>query len=135
MPTSDRFANPPLRQLLVGGLVLLGVILAAVVIWRPVKVHVTVDTRPTGGAVVLADHYCPAAPCDFELAPGEYKVQANLLNYQKVETTVDVTEGDPTAKTIRLLPMVPTPEEAQRLHLMRLPDKPGGTVEKANGKN
>jgi hypothetical protein len=78
--------------------------------------------------VTLNGKVC-AAPCDFELAPGEYPVVATLLNHEHVEDSVTVTANGRGYKTLHLLRMLPTEEEARQLHLRRKPAKTGGAYQ------
>jgi hypothetical protein len=90
--------------------------------------RVTIASSPPGAQVTLNGKVC-AAPCDFELAPGEYPVVATLLNHKHVEDTVTVTANGRAYKTLHLLRMLPTEEEARQLHLRKKPAKTGGAYE------
>lgn len=87
---------------------------------------ITIDSRPRGAQVTIDGKVCPSSPCDFELPPGEYPVVATLLNYEHVEESVTVTANGKAYKTLHLLQMLPTEEEARRQHLRKAPEKSGG---------
>jgi hypothetical protein len=89
---------------------------------------ITIDSSPKGAQVTLNGKVC-AAPCDFELAPGDYPVVATLLNHEHVEDTVTVTPNGRAYKTLHLLRMLPTEDEARQLHLRRKPAKTGGAYQ------
>jgi hypothetical protein len=89
---------------------------------------ITIDSRPQGATVTLNGKVCPS-PCDFDLPPGEYPVVATLHNYEHAEDTVTVTSNAKAYKTLHLLPMVPTEEEAHRMHLRTKPAKTGGAYQ------
>jgi hypothetical protein len=128
MPLPRRLADPRFQPFFLAAFVLVLAIAAAAFLLRPTLGKVTVDTRPPGGAVLIEGHYCPAAPCDFELEPGEYHVEASFPNYQHAEGSVDVTAHGSAYKTLHLLPMNPTPEEAKRMGLILRP-KDGDPVD------
>ena len=90
--------------------------------------RVTIASSPPGAQVTLNGKAC-TAPCDFELAPGEYPVVATLLNHEHVEDTVTVTANGRAYKTLHLLRMLPTEDEARQLHLRRKPAKTGGAYQ------
>ncbi|WP_180538825.1 PEGA domain-containing protein [Nevskia soli] len=79
--------------------------------------RVTVDTRPQGAQVLVGEQICKSSPCTFSMAPGDYRVEAVLDNFEKARTDVTVTDSGKDYKTIRLIPLEPTPDEAKRLHL------------------
>jgi len=90
---------------------------------------ITIDSRPKGAKVMLNGVVCPLSPCDFELPPGDYQVTATLQDYKHAEETVTVTRNANAYRTLHLLPMVPTEEEARRMNLRKKPEKPGGAYE------
>lgn len=79
--------------------------------------RVTIDTRPQGAQVLVGEQICKSSPCTFSMAPGDYRVEAVLDNFEKARTDVIVTDSGKDYKTIRLIPLEPTPDEAKRLHL------------------
>jgi hypothetical protein len=79
--------------------------------------RVTIDTRPQGAQVLVGQQICKSSPCTFSMAPGDYRVEAVLDNFEKARTDVTVTDSGKDYKTIRLIPLEPTPDEAKRLHL------------------
>lgn len=91
---------------------------------NPTLATVTVETRPEGARVALGNQACDAAPCTFHVHPGDYRAQATLQNHMKFDEVITVEPGGQT-KTIRLIPLVPSPEEAKR---MGLQDKPVTTI-------
>jgi hypothetical protein len=109
---------------------LLGVagFLLAVGCGEPRTGKITIASSPPGAQVTLNGKVC-AAPCDFELLPGDYPVVATLLNHEHVEDTVTVTANGRAYKTLHLLRMLPTEEEAHQLHLRKKPAKNGGAYE------
>jgi hypothetical protein len=129
MPTPKPLLSPRTLSFLIAGAILIAIVAVGSVATRPVLGKITVDTRPSGAAVLLADHYCPAAPCDFELAPGEYKVEASLQNHEHAEATIQVTAHGSAYKTLHLLPMLPTDDEAKRMGLIKRPDDPNAPIE------
>lgn len=90
---------------------------------------ITIDSRPQGAQVTLNGEVCLASPCSFELAPGDYPVVATLQNYEHAEDTVTVTPNGNAYKTLHLLQMVPTEDEAKRLKLRKKPEKAGGAYQ------
>ena len=102
-----------------------GVVLAAGC-GPPPTGKITIASSPPGATVTLNGKECAATPCNFELAPGDYPVVATLLNHQHVEETVTVTANGTGYKTLHLLPMLPTEEQARQLHLRSKPQKAGG---------
>jgi hypothetical protein len=87
--------------------------------------RITVASSPPGAQVTLNGKVC-AAPCAFDLAPGDYPVVATLLNHAHVEDTVTVTANGNAYKTLHLLRMLPTEEEAKQMHLRKKPAKING---------
>lgn len=128
MPYPSRAVAPRFQPFFVAAVILTLTTGLFLVVSRPASGKITIATLPVGAAVLLEGHYCPAAPCDFELAPGEYHVEASLENYHHAEATVDVTAHGAAYKTLHLLPMVPTPEEAKRMGLIKKPE-PGEPVD------
>jgi hypothetical protein len=102
----------------------LGVTLSLAACRPPPTGKITIDSRPQGATVDLDGKECPS-PCDFDLPPGEYEVYASMLNYKHAHDFVTVTAHGKSFKTLHLLPMVPTEDEAERMHLRKKPVKPG----------
>ncbi len=92
----------------------------------PPKGRITIDSRPRGAMVRVNGEVCPSSPCDFEMAAGDYRVIATLQNYEHADETVTVTSGQAAYKTLHLIPLVPSEEEAHRMGLRRKPAKEGG---------
>lgn len=90
---------------------------------------ITIDSRPPGAAVMLNGKVCPSSPCDFELPPGDYPVVATFPNYKHAEETVTVAANKKGYKTLHLIPMVPTEDQAKQMHLRKKPAKKGGAYE------
>ena len=58
-------------------------------------VSVQIHTDPAGASVKLGKEMCVTPQCRFDLAPGQYSVEARLDGYQPVQRTVDIDPAKP----------------------------------------
>ncbi|MDX2150054.1 MAG: PEGA domain-containing protein [Bryobacteraceae bacterium] len=68
------------------------------------KIAVNVQVTPPGAAIKIDSKPCGASPCQTQLDPGTYTVEASLNGYELARQTLTVTAGQPSSLSITLEP-------------------------------
>lgn len=73
------------------------------------KIRVNLQAAPAGAEISVNGAVCGSSDCTLELAPGEYRAEARLADYQNasVAFTVKGGEASPPAISLTLLPVPP----------------------------
>ncbi len=102
------------------------------------KIKVTLHAAPAGAEIRVNDAVCGSSECVMDLAPGLYRAEARLADYQTASTTFTVKEDQtaPPPVSLALLPVPPVVTISTDLAdgsvlLDRMPYKPaqGGDIE------
>jgi len=124
-----------LPQLVVAGTLLLAV--AVYVSWKttrpatPMLVPVEIKTNPLGASVHVrgTDQHCVTPHCAFQLAPGQYTVEAQLQGYQTVTRSLSVSAPGLIAITMPPTDLTSKPSEPEKpAHLDIRGAPPGAKV-------
>jgi serine/threonine protein kinase len=89
----------PVRQIAAGGaaiLAVLGGIVAVPRFLRVTTVPVEIRTDPPGASVSIGDKSCVTPNCRLELAPGQYRIEAQLTGFEQAERSLKVDSNKQT---------------------------------------
>ncbi len=73
------------------------------------KIRVTIHATPAGAEISVNGTPCGTSNCGLDLAPGQYRAEAKLADYQPAATTFSITEGQSAPSEISLLLTPPPP--------------------------
>jgi len=78
----------------------------------PATIPVEIRTDPPGASVRVGEHTCVTPDCRLDLAPGSYRVAAQLKGYEPKQQTAVVDSSNRTVD-LTLRPLAPPPPPAQ----------------------
>jgi eukaryotic-like serine/threonine-protein kinase len=105
----------PVRQIAAGAAAILVVLVGIVAVprlFRVTTVPVEIRTDPPGASVSIGDKSCVTPNCRLELAPGQYRIEAQLTGYEQAERSLKVDSNkqtEPINLTMQRRPPKPSP--------------------------
>ena len=73
------------------------------------KIRVTLRSTPSGAEISVNGAPCGSSTCELELAPGEYRAEARLADYEPATANFTITADQSAATEIKLMLSPPAP--------------------------